>query len=173
MVITLFFVFTTGEVGLKITVAHIDPVKEFVGLWKERFNEIASSFYEAVLVNPELHMKTLENAINIREMSVTDISEGSLYVRFKILTLGAVESLNQMYKTRRLHAICQNVFVTENAMKTIGAKYVDIKIDLSNEALDKCREFFLTRKFKECVHPTDTLAPPSFDSQPSVEPISG
>jgi hypothetical protein len=86
-----------------------------------------------------------------------------------VLSLGALESLNQMYKTRRLLAICESVFVTDNSLKTIGAKNIRIKVELSTDVLDQCRDFFLSRKFKENIHPTDTLSAPSFESQPSLD----
>lgn len=158
-----------GEMCLKISVTNIDPLNEAAGVWREKLKEMTETFYEAILVNTEVHMRALENALNIREISVTDIQAGSLLVRLKLLTLGALESFNQMYKTRRLLAICQNVFITENALKTTGAKNVGIKVELSTEVLDHCREFFLSRKFKESVHPTDTLPPPSFESYPCLE----
>ncbi|XP_076074420.1 uncharacterized protein LOC143045656 isoform X1 [Mytilus galloprovincialis] len=157
------------EMCFKISVTNIDPLNEAAGVWREKLKEMTETFYEAILVNTEVHMRALENALNIREISVTDIQAGSLLVRLKLLTLGALESFNQMYKTRRLLAICQNVFITENALKTTGAKNVGIKVELSTEVLDHCREFFLSRKFKESVHPTDTLPPPSFESYPCLE----
>lgn len=157
------------ELCFKITVSHIQPQKETTGMWREKFKEMAANFYDAILTNPELHMTALENAIGNPELSAIGIQGESLLVRLKVLTLGALESLNQMYKTRRLLAICESVFVTDNSLKTIGAKNIGIKVELSTDVLDQCRDFFLSRKFKENIHPTDTLSAPSFESQPSLD----
>ncbi|XP_060063338.1 uncharacterized protein LOC132543839 [Ylistrum balloti] len=157
------------ELSLNIKVSQISIEGEEDSNHTKR--DLAEQFYDTILQKKEQFCWTLEAAIDLRDVRVETITRGSLCVKCSCLTLGALESLNQMFKSRRLSAVCQSVFVTESVRDLVGAKSLKLDVSIDTEELDASREVLLSRKFKECtlVHPADTLTTPT--DYPSLDHI--
>ena len=133
---------------------------------REMLTEVSDVFYKFIHENCQAFTDRLQCALEIREISVKDLRHDSgLTIVCQCGTLGALENLNQMYRSKRLLAIYQNVLVTGSVLGILDIKGITLDVDISSDAVDNCREVFLARKFRECniVHPTDLLPPPSAD----------
>ncbi|XP_033750380.1 uncharacterized protein LOC117334704 isoform X2 [Pecten maximus] len=151
------------ELSLNIKVSQLSTESEEDTSSNQAKRDLAERFYDVIIQKKEQFCWTLEAAINIRDVRVETITRGSLCVKCECLTLGALESLNQMFKSRRLSAVCQSVFVTDSVRDLIGVRSVKLDVTIDTAQLDASREVLLSRKFKECtsVHPADTLTTPT------------
>lgn len=164
-------IFFPGELSLNIKVSHVVLDTEEGNTAPQTKREMTELFYDAIIQRKEQFCWTLESAINIRDVTVETIARGSICVKCSCLTLGALESLNQMCKTRRLSALCQSVFVTESVLDVVRVKSLKLDVTIDTKELEASREVVLSRKFNECtlVHPADTLTNPTDD--PSLDHI--
>ncbi|XP_069123958.1 uncharacterized protein [Argopecten irradians] len=150
------------ELNLNIKVSQVSLESEQETNSNQAKRDLAERFYDVILQKKEQFCWTLEAAINIRDVRVETITRG-LCVKCECLTLGALESLNQMFKSRRLSAVCQSIFVTDSVRDQISVSSVKVNVTIDTAELDASREVLLSRKFKEniSVHPADTLTTPT------------
>jgi len=136
--------------------------------------ETIERFYSTVLENTEPFSQSLEASMGLREITVKQIYRGSLCIRLSCTTLGSLESLNQMFKSRRLLALCNSVFLTPSILEQVGVKSLKLQVDIDTEDLENCRELLVSRKFRESkqIHPADTLTSPMEDLTLEHIPIS-
>ncbi|KAK3090318.1 hypothetical protein FSP39_010918 [Pinctada imbricata] len=153
------------EINIAVSISQIIPQKELTGNWGEEMANLTEQFYKFITENCHFFIERLENALEIREITVSEIRKGSLIINCQCWSLGALESLNQIYRSKRLHAICQNVFVTGSVLGLLAAKDISLMVLINTDSFDSAREMFLSRKFRECniIHPADLLEPPSDD----------
>ncbi|XP_021344594.1 uncharacterized protein LOC110444548 [Mizuhopecten yessoensis] len=159
------------EISLNMKIYQVSLGSEDDTGSQQTKRDLAERFYDVIIQKKEQFCWTLEAAIDIRDVKVETITRGSMCVKCTCLTLGALESLNQMFKSRRLSAVCQSVFVTDRILELVGAKSVKLDVTIDTDELDASREVLLSRKFKECtlVHPADTLSTPT--DYPSLDHI--
>ncbi|XP_061175568.1 uncharacterized protein LOC133184495 [Saccostrea echinata] len=161
------------NLSLRIRVAQIAAQEEINGYWREKCRDLCESFYSLVLDNCEDYILGLEKTIDMTEVVVNDVRKDSvIFASVQFGTLGALESINQMYKSKRLNSICQAVFVNEQTLKYLGVKSLTLDVSIDSNEIEECRDCLLSRKFRESTvfHPTDTLTDPNTE-EPNVDRI--
>jgi hypothetical protein len=154
-------------------VTHITALEDVSGLWRDKSREICEAFYSCIADNCEDYIIGLEKALDMPDVIVNDVRKGSiLTASVQCGTLGALESINQMYKSRRLASLCQAVFTNEQTLTNIGVKNLALDLSIDPDELEDCRDYLLSRKFKESTvfHPTDTLSIPHAE-EPNIDRI--
>lgn len=153
--------------------SHIASHEDVNGYWREKCRDLCESFYSYVAENCEDYVIGLEHALDMSDIVVNDISRDTVIIAsVQCGTLGALESINQMYKSKRLTSLCQAVFTSEQVLKRLGIKSLTLDLSIDPDDLEECRDYLLSRKFKESTmfHPTDALAAPR-NEEPSIERI--
>lgn len=162
-----------GDLSLRIKVSHISTQEDVNGFWREKCRECCESFYCCVLDNAEDYVIKLERALDLSDVVVSDVRRDTVIIAsVQCGTLGALESINQMYKSKRLTSLCQAVFTNEKTLKNLGIRSLTLDLSIDPNELEECRDFLLSRKFREntVFHPTDMLTAP-LDEEPNVDRI--
>nr|XP_022313640.1 uncharacterized protein LOC111118443 [Crassostrea virginica] len=162
-----------SDLSLRIKVSHISTQEDVNGFWREKCRECCESFYCYVLDNAEDYVIKLERALDLSDVVVSDVRRDTVIIAsVQCGTLGALESINQMYKSKRLTSLCQAVFTNEKTLKNLGIRSLTLDLSIDPDELEECRDFLLSRKFREntVFHPTDMLTAPR-DEEPNVDRI--
>lgn len=153
--------------------SQIASQEDVNGYWREKCRDLCESFYTYVADNCEDYVIGLEHALDMSDVVVNDVRRDTVIIAsVQCGNLGALESINQMYKSKRLTSLCQAVFINEQVLKTLGIKSLTLDLSIDPDDLEECRDYLLSRKFKESTifHPTDALAAPR-NEEPSIERI--
>lgn len=162
-----------SDLSLRLRVSQIASQEDVNGYWREKCRDLCESFYTYVADNCEDYVIGLEHALDMSDVVVNDVRRDTVIIAsVQCGNLGALESINQMYKSKRLTSLCQAVFINEQVLKSLGIKSLTLDLSIDPDDLEECRDYLLSRKFKESTifHPTDALAAPR-NEEPSIERI--
>lgn len=162
-----------SDLSLRLRVSQIASQEDVNGYWREKCRDLCESFYTYVADNCEDYVIGLEHALDMSDVVVNDVRRDTVIIAsVQCGNLGALESINQMYKSKRLTSLCQPVFINEQVLKSLGIKSLTLDLSIDPDDLEECRDYLLSRKFKESTifHPTDALAAPR-NEEPSIERI--
>ncbi|KAK3612438.1 hypothetical protein CHS0354_032048 [Potamilus streckersoni] len=136
---------------------------------------VFTKFYQLIYDNRHSHLQTLRTMLSHNGMLIQKLSvESNPFVHVLCSTLGAFETLYQIYQSGRLRAIMSSAFITEKHLQTLRANHISLVVNLEEDRVEEYRRVLLARNLddKGKLHPADGLELPSMSENKTLPIIN-